>query len=107
MLPQKIQLTRRRNCGCLTRIIHKIGNGNRGLRIFAYYRSFLSLWFCYKSRHSREGGNPGARNFLKNGFPIKDFGNDSREKDFLRYCYILTISKKPLKYLSSVQSKKL
>ncbi len=38
-----------------------------------------------KSRHTREGGYPESLQLLeKTGFPIKDFGNDSLKKDFLR-----------------------
>ena len=35
-----------------------------------------------KSRHSREGGNPHSQLLKKNGFPTKNFGNDSLEEDF-------------------------
>jgi len=38
-----------------------------------------------KSRHTRAGGYPETLQLFENtGFPIKDFGNDSLEKDFLR-----------------------
>ena len=38
-----------------------------------------------KSRHTREGWYPETLQlFKKTGFPIKDFGNDGLEKDFLR-----------------------
>jgi hypothetical protein len=38
-----------------------------------------------KSRYTREGGYPWTIQLLeKNGFPIKDFGNDDLKTDFLR-----------------------
>jgi hypothetical protein len=38
-----------------------------------------------ESRHTREGGYPETvQLFEDNGFPTKDFGNDSLKKDFLQ-----------------------
>ena len=51
----------------------------------------VNIYELVISRHSRGGGNPETRNFFKkNGFPIKNFGNDNLENVLFTVMSIIT-----------------